>query len=150
MSPMPEIYYADDDRDDIDIFTEAVKVLRERSAAHVNLHVYHSGDSLIKGISERLVDTGTIFLDINMPGKTGFQVLCELKQIPLLQDIPVVMYSTSSDINIIRKSRSLGASLYAIKPNTFSEMNDLIVKVLSIDWATHIDSDDNFVINNKK
>ncbi len=145
---MQEIYYVDDDVDDIDIFTHAINTLKQKRSLPVKLHVFTNGDSLLHSVSQLKERNGnTIFLDINMPGKTGFEVLHEIKNNDNLSWIPVVMYSTSSDINIINKSKSLGADLYAIKPNGFNEMNDLIIKVLNIDWAKFETNDDNFVIN---
>ena len=134
MSPMPEIYYADDDRDDIDIFTEAVKVLRERSAAHVNLHVYHSGDSLIKGISERLVDTGTIFLDINMPGMDGKKFLELAKQDAQFKTIPVIMFTSSQAPEDIRDCYERQASCYVVKPFDLKAFTEALIEVVDF-WG---------------
>src|SRR5690606_14954228 len=122
---MHEIHYADDDIDDIDIFTEAVKVVRERNSVNIDLFVYNTGENLLKAVRERKLVKGPLFLDINMPGKTGFQLLHEIKSNPNYSSIPIIMYSTSTDVNVIKKSQSLGANLYAVKPNTFNEMNDI-------------------------
>jgi len=144
---MHEIFYADDDIDDIDIFAHAIKILKEKRSLLLDLHVFNDGNSLLQTIVNKGISNATVFLDINMPGKTGLQVLGEIRQMQSFRQTPVVMYSTSADADSISKSRSMGASLYAIKPNSFVEMNELLLKILNINWENHIVDDTNFVIN---
>jgi CheY-like chemotaxis protein len=59
---------------------------------------------------------GLVLLDINMPRKSGFEVLSELKADPDLRKIPVVMLTSSTDDQDVVKSYEDGASTYIAKP----------------------------------
>jgi len=66
------------------------------------------------------------FLDINMPIKNGFECLAEMRESQDLKDRPVVMFSTSESSDIIKKSYSLGANKYVIKPPDFDQLKEAI------------------------
>jgi len=57
-----------------------------------------------------------IFLDLNLPGKTGMQVLEEIKTDPELRPIPVVVFSTSAAAQDIRAAYDRHANCYITKP----------------------------------
>jgi CheY-like chemotaxis protein len=59
---------------------------------------------------------GLIYLDIEMPGMNGQEVLKEIKAAPNLRDIPVVMITGVSDELQMRKAAEAGANSYTIKP----------------------------------
>lgn len=56
-----------------------------------------------------------VVLDLNLPRKSGFEVLAEMKNDPLLQDIPVVICSTSLLPDDRARSIKLGAENYLPK-----------------------------------
>lgn len=57
-----------------------------------------------------------IILDQNMPLMNGKQTLQFLKSHPRFAGIPVVIYSTYTDSNLIIDCKKLGASMVAVKP----------------------------------
>jgi chemotaxis family two-component system response regulator Rcp1 len=57
-----------------------------------------------------------ILLDLNMPKKDGRELLAEIKMIPAIQSIPVVILTTSQAEDDIVRSYKLNASCYIIKP----------------------------------
>ena len=61
---------------------------------------------------------GIVFLDINMPGMNGMEVLRKIKSKDSLKDIPVCMYSTSDGFNSKPAAMKLGAIKYFSKPNS--------------------------------
>ncbi len=126
------IYYTDDDGDDLEFFREAVGLMD----ADVDLFTHTSGDSFLNAINSSKLANSIAFLDVNMPGKNGLEVLSEIRQRTELNDLPVIVYSTSNSPDIIQKSMDLGANLYAVKPNTFGGLRQLIEKVVAMDWAT--------------
>jgi len=67
-----------------------------------------------------------ILLDLNMPGMDGRQALEVMKQDERLKKIPVVVLTTSNDINDVEKCYESGASTYIQKPVEF----DGLVKVV--------------------
>jgi CheY-like chemotaxis protein len=57
-----------------------------------------------------------VILDLNMPKKDGRELLSEIKNIPSLKSIPVVILTTSQLEEDILQSYALNASCYLIKP----------------------------------
>jgi chemotaxis family two-component system response regulator Rcp1 len=57
-----------------------------------------------------------VLLDLNLPGKNGRQVLCEMKGDPDLRRIPVVILTTSNAEADILESYDLHANCYIVKP----------------------------------
>ena len=145
MKPI-EIYYIDDDADDVEIFTEAVKTIEEAVPSQLSIKTFYEGEVFLKTIRKKTPENCIIFLDINMPVKNGFQVLAEIRKEESLKNIPVIMYSTSSNGLSVDKSYELGAHLYAIKPRSFDVLKDIIKKVLEINWQDFTRNKANFVI----
>ncbi|MCW3071937.1 MAG: response regulator receiver protein [Bacteroidetes bacterium] len=109
----------DDDNDDHEFFTEAVEALN----CKVELIHARSGRealSLLEKMSKHFPDF--IFLDLNMPAMNGMECLRKIKADARLKDIPVVMYSTSSNSNDISTSMANGAIDYVIKPSSISTL----------------------------
>jgi chemotaxis family two-component system response regulator Rcp1 len=67
-----------------------------------------------------------ILLDLNLPRKDGRQVLAELKAIPKLKHIPVVVLTTSEAEQDIVKSYELHANCYITKPVDLDKFVDII------------------------
>lgn len=59
-----------------------------------------------------------IFLDLNMPRMGGMEFLKEIKKTEELSQIPIIIYSTSSEPLFVKQTQELGASGYIVKPST--------------------------------
>lgn len=57
-----------------------------------------------------------VFLDLNMPGVTGFDVLGFLKREPNMGDVPVVIVTSDDQPETARKAMDVGAAAYIVKP----------------------------------
>ncbi|MBN1998832.1 response regulator [candidate division KSB1 bacterium] len=79
-----------------------------------------------------------ILLDIKLPLKSGFEVLSEIKKDNRLRLIPVVMLTTTSNADDVRKALLLGANDYIVKPVVFAEFINKI-RQLGKYWATTSD-----------
>lgn len=66
-----------------------------------------------------------ILMDINMPQMNGFETLEEIKADENLSTIPVVMLTTSSRDDDIRKSYATGASSFITKPVDFASFRQM-------------------------
>lgn len=62
-----------------------------------------------------------ILLDLNMPKKSGFEALAEIKANPDLRRIPVIILTTSEAESDIFRSYDLGVNSFITKPVNFSE-----------------------------
>ena len=77
-------------------------------------------DHLLCAADDGCADTnlvpGVILLDLNLPGKGGAEFLANIKKIPKLCRIPVVVLTTSGDPRDIQRCYDLGANTYIQKP----------------------------------
>lgn len=76
-----------------------------------------------------------VLLDINMPRKTGFDVLKSIRSDETLRTLPVLMLTTSSSDNDIETAYREHANCYLTKP---SDIDDFFKLVKNIDtfWLT--------------
>jgi CheY-like chemotaxis protein len=135
------IFYTDDDEDDLSIFTDAVDSLPQK----IKLQTYTGGQKLLNAIYNPPPTPHVVFLDLNMPGKNGFDVLTELRNSEEKNDIPVVIFSTSNEPSIIEKCRKLGANYFITKPILMKDIIKSIEYALEIDWRNFTPTDKNFV-----
>jgi CheY-like chemotaxis protein len=59
---------------------------------------------------------GLIYLDIEMPGMNGQEVLKTIKSEPALRDIPIVMMTGCSEEEQMEQAAQNGANSYTLKP----------------------------------
>ncbi|MGO4821681.1 MULTISPECIES: response regulator [unclassified Flavobacterium] len=140
-----KIFYADDDDDDLLFFNDAVELIAGDSDKMISLVTYKNGEKLIENIKCNEEKNSVLFLDINMPYKSGFQLLEEIRMQPDLDKFPVIMYSTSADEGNIVKSQNLGANYYVVKPYDFNDLINMIKSFITINWDNHIADFNNFV-----
>ena len=110
------ILLVDDDEDDQDIFREAVSEVRPDCEVRVACDGEHALEKL--GEQPQLPDY--IFLDVNMPKMDGREFLAQVKAHPLYQNVPVVIYSTSSHKSEMGTYFKMGATNFLTKPSEFS------------------------------
>jgi two-component system, chemotaxis family, response regulator Rcp1 len=78
-----------------------------------------------------------IILDLNLPKKSGREILAEIKEDEVLKTIPVIVLTTSKAEEDIIKSYQLHANCYLVKPidlNSFFE----VVKTIEGFWLTMV------------
>ncbi|MDB5247109.1 MAG: response regulator receiver protein [Segetibacter sp.] len=81
-----------------------------------------SGDQLLTLLNENEACRPDVILsDLNMPGKTGYDILTELRADDRFYDLPIVITSTSSVKSVIETCMRLGATSFIQKPDTFVE-----------------------------
>jgi CheY-like chemotaxis protein len=121
------ILLADDDQADCLLFKEALEEL----PVTAQLTIVDNGEQVIGELSKnKLPDV--LFLDINMPRKNGFATLGEIKRNSGLEKLPVVMFSTSSDIQSVKRVFNDAAHYYICKPVEFSQWKKVIYEALTL------------------
>ena len=60
-----------------------------------------------------------VLLDLSMPVMNGFDFLAEREKDERLKNIPVVIFSTTSDLGTVKKTYEMGANVFFKKPNDF-------------------------------
>jgi len=73
-----------------------------------------------------------VLLDIQMPRKTGFELLLWLRgRAEDLHRLPVIMFTTSNDAAEMRKAYDGGANSFLVKPIGFDELLETMRKTTS-------------------
>jgi CheY-like chemotaxis protein len=70
-----------------------------------------------------------ILLDLNLPRKSGIEVLEEIKSDPLLSMIPVVVLTTSEAEQDIVRAYKLHANAYITKPVDFDRFSQIVHQI---------------------
>ena len=131
----PIVLMADDDEDDCTLAKDAF----EESHVRGSFQCVEDGIELLdflRGGGEQAAQAGLpalILLDLNMPRKDGRQALREIKALPSLRNIPIVVLTTSREERDIVFSREMGAESFITKPAVFNEWVE-IMKSLGEQW----------------
>jgi CheY-like chemotaxis protein len=140
------ILLADDDEDDRLFFKDAFNEIK------INTVIQFVKDGV--ELMEYLGRNGTVlphilFLDLNMPRKTGKECLQEIKKIDKLKEIAVAIYSTSASEEDIEDTFVKGANVYIKKPSDFNELKRVLREVIVINWQYHTSglNKDNFLLS---
>jgi CheY-like chemotaxis protein len=79
-----------------------------------------------------------IFLDVNMPVMNGFEFLKELKGHLSLSRIPVIIYTTSNEMEDWEKAKLMGADGFLTKDSSMKELRASLTQLLQFDRASEI------------
>ena len=121
-------FIIDDDIDDREMFEIAVQGLEKTIEVHA---ATDCSEALRMLRTEDRFVPDFIFLDLNMPGLGGKECLPEIKKIPRLSHVPVIIYSTSSTQNDRRETLSLGAADYIIKEPSIAQLRSSLTRVFN-------------------
>jgi CheY-like chemotaxis protein len=86
---------------------------------------YVRGDGAYAG-SER---PDLVLLDLNLPRKSGAEVLTEIKDDPALSTIPVIVLTTSEAEEDVLRSYKAHANAYITKPVDFDRFREIVHKI---------------------
>lgn len=120
------ILFIDDDEDDFEIFTEAIKCL-DRNISCLRAT---NGEEALEVLSTLPLLPQYIFMDINMPVMNGEQCLLHLKGEESFSQIPIIVYSKSSHPREKKLFLQLGARDYIVKPNGFTPLVERLRAIL--------------------
>jgi len=135
MAPI-EILLVEDNPGDVRLTREALR----DSKLHNRLSVVEDGVEALaflkrEGHYNDSPRPDIILLDLNLPRKSGREVLEEIKQDEVLKRIPVVVLTTSEDERDVMASYNLHANCYITKPVDFSQFI-IIVRNIKEFWFT--------------
>lgn len=128
------IMLADDDEDDRNFFNDAINDLKISN----KLTIFNNGKELMDYLDHpETVLPDILFLDLNMPCKTGNECLKDIRSNPKFKDISIAIYSTSSSDKDIEETFVGGANIYIKKPNDFSKLKKVLQEVMALNWQFH-------------
>ncbi|MFU8859556.1 MAG: response regulator [Cyclonatronaceae bacterium] len=122
------IILAEDDFEDRLLFDKAIDEL----PVSVKLTTFNNGEELMEWLRKKTGLPDALFLDLNMPRKNGFAALGEIKRNTKLQDLPVIIFSTATNDEMIKQVFKDAAHYYIRKPANFWELKELIYKSLTL------------------
>jgi len=116
----------DDDPDDLEFFSDAVSEI----SPYYECFTFSNGNEALEELKHQKIKPHFIFLDLNMPGMSGQDFLREIKKIPMLSEIPVIIWSTSRLTKEIEEVFTLGAKSYLHKPNSLYGLVETIKTII--------------------
>jgi CheY-like chemotaxis protein len=122
------VLYADDDPDDLDLVKEAFR----QYSRSIQLVCFTDGIQLLDYLSDAAAPGALpclIILDINMPQMDGKRVLSKLRSMQGFEDVPVVLFSTSTLPSEQAFATSFNAG-FITKPLNEDQMYQLVDKMV--------------------
>jgi CheY-like chemotaxis protein len=124
-----DIWLADDDCDDCELFREVISQL----LPDAQLTVVCNGEELL----ERLKNhdrPDCLFLDINMPLMDGLESLLEIRAQRVYRNLPIIIFSSTEQPSHLETSYQYGANLFYTKPSTFAELSGGLSTIFKMNW----------------
>jgi CheY-like chemotaxis protein len=131
-----EILMVEDNPGDVRLTRETLK----EGKIHTRLSVVSDGDEALeflyrRGTHAKAPRPDLILLDLNLPGKSGREVLAEIKADDNLRRIPVVVLTSSQAEQDIVESYNLNANCYVTKPVDLDQFMR-VVRSIEDFWLT--------------
>lgn len=129
-----EILLVEDFEPDARLFSQ----LLADSTSGYRLSVVRDGEQAVNFLQRRdgysnAPHPNLIFLDLNLPKRTGLEILQDIRSHPVLQSTPVVVLTSSQNEKDVNAAYRFGANLYVKKPGTLDQFEALI-QALSRLW----------------
>ena len=127
----PHILLVEDDEDDRTIFLRAA----ERSSMRAKVQVASNGEEALahlhgaNGLLKSDRRTCVVLLDLNMPGMSGFDLLARIRGAREMKGLPVVVLTTSDNMEDVMKCYELGANSFITKPAQLDELIEVVSEI---------------------
>jgi CheY-like chemotaxis protein len=135
---MIEILLVEDNAGDVRLTEEALAEAKIRN----RLHIVHDGVAALQFLRKEHPYSETpqpdlVLLDLNLPRKSGIEVLAQMKQDLALRSIPVIVLTSSNAERDVRRSYENHANAYITKPVDLDKYFT-IVKRIDDFWLTTV------------
>lgn len=136
-SKTPLVFVIEDNPADVRLVEEGA----EAAGADLDLRIIKNGQEAIEqlvGIEPGARDQypDLILLDLNLPGKSGFDVLEMIRSETTFQDVPVVVVSSSENSDDVRSVYASDANAYVMKPADPDEYIQMVTTAIDFWIAT--------------
>jgi len=120
-----KILLIDDDEDELDILEDAFRQMN----IHADCSQEIEPENAIAALNEFRPDY--LFLDFNMPKINGLTCLEEIRKVPALKQVRVILYSSNITREIEKKALQLGAIGCIEKTNSLSPLMGRLNKLMN-------------------
>ncbi len=124
------ILLAEDDPGDAVMIREAF----EQALPSVRVHVVGDGEQAIDFVrrpSAGIHRPDLILLDLNLPLRSGLEVLADMKGDDDYSAIPIAVLTASRDPHTVQRCYSLHANAYIVKPADFDDFASVIYQIVT-------------------
>ena len=115
---MTKALVVDDIRLPADLLCQMLRLL------DIDAHAAYGSTPAILYLSQ--VTPDVVFLDVNMPGVSGFEVLSFLKREPRMAYVPVIFVTADDSPETAARARNDGAIAVIIKPTSLEEIENVL------------------------
>jgi len=124
------ILYVEDGPDDVFFMQRAFRKVNPE----VELKVITSGEeatTYFDATSEQsnASPLALVILDLNLPGRSGLEVLTHIRTQSKFRKVPVLLFSASSQQSDIDSCYAAGCNAYLVKPSDPEQLNDMVAVI---------------------
>ncbi len=115
--------------EDSPLDADLIKRALQKVETGVTLNIARDGEEAIAYIQRwdnGLPVPDVVLLDIQLPKINGFDVLKELKSHPRYRLLPVVMLTSSDNLDDVQTAYELGANSYVLKSNNYDQLSSAV------------------------
>ena len=120
------VVLVDDDADDLFIMEDRLKAYDPHLAT---ITLDNARDAIDLLVNKKKVVPEAVFIDINMPGMSGLELIPEVKS--RRPDLPVFMISAYGDESRVKMALERGASKFITKPVDFPQLKQDVSRVVA-------------------
>jgi CheY-like chemotaxis protein len=121
------VVVVEDNEDDRDL------LIRQLKKSQIDSHVkfFSEGKEALNFLSnlppaQPYTDLIAIFLDLNLPGLSGLELLREIRRQPRVSSVPVIIMTSSLDPRDFEACQALKVSAFVPKPITFESFSKAV------------------------
>ena len=117
-----DVLLVEDSPEDVILTQEAF----EAQDFDATLHVVGDGEKAMRFLRAASRKPDLVLLDLNLPRKSGLEVLDEMRADESLAHIPVIMLTSSAAQSDVQAAYARGANAFVVKPLELDAFMDLI------------------------
>lgn len=131
----PRVVAVEDNPADSRLVEEGVDAVE----AELDLKIHDNGSKAVERLVAIEPETPAahpdlVFLDLNLPGKSGFEVLSDIRNETAFQNVPVVVVSSSENSDDITRAYEMSANAYVVKPVDPDEYIEMVGAIVDF-WT---------------
>ncbi len=97
--------------------SRAIRTVLSRYMSELGLEIAEAGEhEQALAAMKRYSDIAVVLLDWNLPGKSGFEILTDIRSNAAWNSIPIIMCTTETEMNQVSRALEAGANEYVMKP----------------------------------